>query len=196
MKTSLHQSGKWREAFTDQHMAKPNALIQPPQDRAFSKWDRPGPFTPGVTRAYEVVAADPDLMSDREPTEDTGVVWIVCPLDCVVRFTVLLCTEQSPVGWPGRQSMRTVLVYEEALGNAEHLYVVARVSRLEHKMRKNLADQRLRAFVAASEQGIEVDTRSPQIRLVATGIEHGTGVALDLTMAAMADEPGSFSAPS
>jgi hypothetical protein len=52
MRVSLHASGKWRAAFTEKHLKRPQPFIDPSRDRAVDKWERPPEFAPGWTRGF------------------------------------------------------------------------------------------------------------------------------------------------
>jgi len=77
MKTSLHSSGLFRHAFTDE--AK-SAWI-PDGDRAWFKWDEPAEFADGARLLLEIVVPTNDLTvpSTEPPAEDKTKIRLIDP---------------------------------------------------------------------------------------------------------------------
>lgn len=67
VRVSLHESGKWRYAFTEKHQCGTRPLIKPDEDRAKYKWDRPTEIFPGFTRAFVICVPSSELMEPAEP---------------------------------------------------------------------------------------------------------------------------------
>jgi len=85
LKISLHESGDWQHAFTD---TRGMAHVPPGQDRAMYRWYRPPEFSPGVTRAFEImspaseVTKPPYLEWDKifhPEYADKEIVWVPPP---------------------------------------------------------------------------------------------------------------------
>jgi hypothetical protein len=132
-KVSLHSSGRWRNAWTTEHVAKGSPFVAPGQDRATDKWDRPPEFSPGVTRAFDIVVPASEVTNPKVPDADTlsgkKIVWVTPPpRDYATHFTVLFTTAEvtaATSGWPGRRSMGTQLIWKAELPNRETVWLVA-----------------------------------------------------------------------
>src|ERR1700730_5680249 len=55
VKASLHASGRWRVGFIQESPHEATTRDNRSKDRAFVKWERPGPFEPGLTRGFQIV---------------------------------------------------------------------------------------------------------------------------------------------
>ena len=57
IKASLHQSGRWRFAFTSEYAKREfDHLEDPLGNRLVHQWTRPDVISPGVTLAFRVIA--------------------------------------------------------------------------------------------------------------------------------------------
>lgn len=113
LKVSLHGSGVWRLAFTEQHAQRVNSLVAPGKDRLIHRWSRPPEFAPGCTKAF--VIATPWLSLIDYPTAvqtKKQIVWLSAPDDgWETQVFVILVRHGTLVnGWPGSRSMGTSLV--------------------------------------------------------------------------------------
>lgn len=73
IKASPHQSGKWRVAYTQEHMTGPNPLWDDDRDRALWKFSSP-PFVDGVQNAFVIAAWRNALRPCDSSADDTVVV--------------------------------------------------------------------------------------------------------------------------
>lgn len=78
-KISLHQSGKWRFAFSEKAVARADSLIPADADRAWHKWDRPPEVAPGWTRAVTIVMPTSELARGQKPKDPEKIVWLDAP---------------------------------------------------------------------------------------------------------------------
>ncbi len=70
-KVSLHPSGRWRNAWAEEHVAKGSPFVAPGQDRATDKWERPPELAPGVTRAFDIVVSASDVTQPQHLDPNT-----------------------------------------------------------------------------------------------------------------------------
>lgn len=106
IRVSLHESGKWRFAFTERHLRRPEALIAPDQDRAAYKWDRPPEFAPGLTRAFAIEIPSTELRPPKGPDPlRKPAVWLpVPPPGTLIEIDLFLAREASTNTWPGKRA--------------------------------------------------------------------------------------------
>jgi len=92
IKVSLHTSGKWRLAFTEQHQNSAHSLIPPDVDRAHEKWERPAEFAPGWVRAFLISVPASELGTPATPQpKPNEIIWVAPPPEgYATHFTVLL----------------------------------------------------------------------------------------------------------
>jgi hypothetical protein len=155
VRVSLHERGPWRFAFTDKHQRGPNSFVPPEEDRARHKWSRPPEFAPGLTRAFIIVVASSELRAPRGPDPLTKpAVWIPAPPDgSQVEINVFLVRGAGPEQWPGKNKMRTQLLYRQALPSGEELVIVSHVVETSDEMRTRL-DRYKRATMEAQRHAV------------------------------------------
>jgi hypothetical protein len=132
---SLHGSGKWRSAFTEDHVAKGSPFVPPGKDRAYDKWNRPPEFVPGITLAFNILVPTsevtmPPHLKANATLRGTDIVWVPPASEgCATHFTVLFTSAEVTAttlpGWPGRNSMGTRLILMAPLPNTECVWLVA-----------------------------------------------------------------------
>jgi hypothetical protein len=130
-KISLHSSGRWRNAWTTEQVAKGLPFVGPGQDRATDKWDRPPELAPGVTRAFDVVVpasevTEPEHYGAKLPA-GKEIVWVpAAPQGFATYCTVVLTAAETTVsGWPGRNGMGSRLLWKQGLPNGETVWLIA-----------------------------------------------------------------------
>lgn len=84
LKVSLHESGKWRQAFTQEHLSEPSPFVSPSEDRATDKWEPPPEFAPGVIKGFEIMVPASEVTMPRQPGvkpdwEGKDVLWVPSP---------------------------------------------------------------------------------------------------------------------
>jgi hypothetical protein len=183
LKVSLHVGGRYRMAFTDQHPADPT------MDRAFVKWERKDNIAAGLTRALSlpVVAADATIPC-RADSRQLEIVWKPPPpAGQLGSVTVLLGlfkhAAASGASWPGQRSMGTELVYREALGTSETLWVLWHTEPLTAAHIEARESLRQRAAAHRDRLGEllpNVDLADPALRVVGMNEEDGCGVLWDV----------------
>lgn len=70
MKVSLHVSGRWRMAFTEEAVRKDPTLVSVGADRAWEVWDEPPAQFPGAVAAFRLVFPTEELAVHPEQRAD------------------------------------------------------------------------------------------------------------------------------
>ena len=141
VRVSLHESGKWRYAFTTKHQFGPKPLIGPDEDRAKFRWDRPPEVFPGFTRAFVICVPSTELMEPTGPdTLKKPATWLpVPPCGHQVEIDIWLARPPTnPATWPGMRSMGTECLYRKTLPSGEDLIVTAYVTMTDEERRRNM----------------------------------------------------------
>ncbi len=95
LKVSLHESGNWRQAYTQEHVSGPTPFVLPGEDRATDKWKRPPEFASGVTKGFEIMVPASEVVMPRQPGvtpdwEGKDVQWFPAPPEgCATYFEIL-----------------------------------------------------------------------------------------------------------
>ncbi len=91
-KFSLHQSGKWRLAYTKESGLKAHNS----SDRVMGRWSKP-PELNGITRGTSIFVpyVKASNLFERDPTDITpDTIWVTQPnLDCKITFALLIIKE-------------------------------------------------------------------------------------------------------
>lgn len=126
LKASLHQSGNWHIAFTPQMFTDGFAdSSDRPGTRFMDSWPRPKEIASGLTLAFRVwIPWFSATMLDTEP--DSAVIWIPpAPKEHTVEVAILISAPGCQMlGWPGKDSMHTMLVGSFALESGENVWLV------------------------------------------------------------------------
>jgi hypothetical protein len=64
-KVSLHESGRWRFAFTKEYSEDENSLAPSEGDRVIGKWNRPPEVADGITPAFMVSVPSAEVTEPR-----------------------------------------------------------------------------------------------------------------------------------
>lgn len=166
VRVSLHESGKYRFAFTEKHQSRADALIPVGVDRAKHKWKRPAEFAPGLTRAFAIEVPASELRTPRgsDPLKKPAIWLAPPPEEHHVEIDIFFARQMKPGSWPGQRAMNTQLLYQEPLPNGEELVITAhhastektRAARIEAYKREAL---RAQAVLIAEKAGTDVDMR-------------------------------------
>jgi hypothetical protein len=198
LKISLHESGDWQHAFTD---TRGMAHVPPGQDRALYRWYRPPEFSPGVTRAFEImipaseVTKPPYLEWDenfRPEYADKEIVWVPPPPQgYATHFTVLFSSAEGTAAtlpaWPTRTGMGSRLIADATLPNSQTVWLVAFEQEISESNRQHV-ERHKRLLVEAARQMKEDPSEIPEIRaLLSGGGDEETHWYLDISLADMKD---------
>jgi hypothetical protein len=150
IRVSLHESGRWRLAFTATHQKRPEALIGPDEDRARSKWARPAEFAPGLTRAFAIEIPSTELRAPTRPDPlRKPALWIPAPPHGTQWEIDLFLTRGVPRDeWPGQRALKSDLLYRQDLPNGEELLITGRVVETSDDRRRQREEYK-RSFLEA-----------------------------------------------
>jgi hypothetical protein len=114
-KVSLHASGRWRMAFTEEAVTKNRKLLWEDGKRTWDVWDEPPPSLPGVVTAFHLVfpTSEHGVHPEQRPKRQwDGVVFISeAPPDLMMLVTLFLTIGDPfprPRGAPARFHGRNV----------------------------------------------------------------------------------------
>jgi hypothetical protein len=131
-KISLHGSGRWRFAFTDQHARSAVSMVPSGADRAIHKFGPIDELAPGATRMIGLVVPWFSIVPGT-PAKD-GAMWLSPPGDGEAANITLVSfdhVEPSDDGWAGRDSLGTELIGTlpfDRSGRVDVVYMVRSLS--------------------------------------------------------------------
>lgn len=138
-KVSLHESGRWRVAFTNPE----NPLIPEGQDRAVYKWQRPDELAHGVTRAFEIGIPATEVAVPPEPIKHHAeTLWFAPPPKGeAANFDVFLASPGFDLseGWPGRDAMNARLIFDTQMSNGHQVFVLMHTAPMPQAIRDAFA---------------------------------------------------------
>lgn len=183
-KASLHQSGKWRVAYTEKHVAGESPVIDPSRDRAVKKWSRPPEFFPGLTHAFAIIIPCSEVVypAHGRPTEGQ-VLWRPVPAaGHVTEFDVLVSTPACVVtDWPGKRSMGTHLVGKLQFEAGDTVWIVAH-ERRETAQEREVWEARRKEARLALDATNTIPNERADYRAILTG-ESEAAFFVDLLIA-------------
>lgn len=174
LKASLHQSGQWHIAYSEETFeTKVKGAIAQHERRFIETWPRPPEIAPGLTLAYLIVTPSSAVTTPIDPAHDKKITWL--PNPCIKEATEIAIFIAKPnvkmEGWPAKNSMGTSLIGSFPLENGETVWAVWRhiplpefktagpgVGQFYKGMSKeNLKDANLRAIAfGETEMGMRV----------------------------------------
>jgi hypothetical protein len=123
LKVSLHESGRWRLAFTESYVQSHPERLTESGDRAAVKWARPPEAQPGWTHALSVVVPVRDLWRPDPPYKmPTKVRWREPPTQGMESHFAIFFERAS--GLTARRPAGDV-VGTFYLPNGENLWIIA-----------------------------------------------------------------------
>lgn len=127
LKTSLHESGKWHHAFSQNTFNNnvEGALLQF-EDRYIEKWARPSGLAPGITDAFRIVTPWSATTIEIEESNVKGIIWVPnAPEQKATEIIILITQSATPItGWPGKRAMGSSLIGSIPLENKETVWAV------------------------------------------------------------------------
>jgi hypothetical protein len=133
LKASLHQSGDWHIAYT-QEFFEENLNIFPDKyaNRFIIQWPRPPQIAEGMTLAFRIITPCLAVSTAPDIPLPKNIISIPIPPDNrAVEIAVIITKPNTFVSsWPGRNSMSTQLVGSMLLENGETVWVVHRVTNI------------------------------------------------------------------
>ena len=127
LRASLHQSGRWHIAYSQQAFEqKVQGALPQFSDRFIEKWPRPRDIAEGITLAFRIVTPWSAVTLPIEVDSSKDIVWLPnAPEPRATEIDILLVTPTTPLtGWPGQRSLGTSLVGSLPLANGETAWVV------------------------------------------------------------------------
>jgi len=128
LKASLHQSGAWHIAYSEEFFAdNVDAFADRPSGRFIDKW-RPSEIAPGVILAFRIITPFSAVNIPIASLND-DIVWIpVSSPDGAIEIDIFITSPHVLVSnWPGKNSMNTNLVGSILLDSDSKVWVVYRV---------------------------------------------------------------------
>jgi hypothetical protein len=168
LKASLHESGNWHIAYSQQAFKENvEGVIPKFTGRFIEKWPRPSEIAPGVTLAFRIVTPWSAVKNPIVGSDTTDVTWLPnAPERRATEVDILLVKPTTPVvGWPGMRSMGTSLIGSIHLESGETVWAVywmvampnlANVTKgigrfYKGKSKRDLKGEGLRALVFGTE---------------------------------------------
>lgn len=157
LKVSLHP-GFWYFGFTERHAGRESNLIPPGRDRRLHRWERPAEFTPGWTRAFEIVVPESELVDHGKAYEGAQAIWLPAPASGQsVHFNLLLSKPGAPRGrrgFPTAEGYESVseIVTRLGLSTGEDVWVIAHVQPTDPTDSEKIQDVRTRMGAAAGDE--------------------------------------------
>jgi len=127
IKGSLHESGRWHFAYTDNFYRKAfDGQQEPGCSRFIERWEAPPELAPGFRLALRILVPWSSVTSDITDEDATKVYWVEPPSPGrAVEFGIAI-TSSAPDedSWPGARSMGTRLVDKLGLPDGSMVWVV------------------------------------------------------------------------
>lgn len=130
LKASLHESGQWHIAYSQQAFEKRvKGAIPKFKDRYIENWPRPAEFASGMTLAFRIRTPWSAVTTPIVDSNIKRVIWLPnAPELRATEIDILITKPTIPVtGWPGEQSLSTLLIGSIPLENGETVWAVHRV---------------------------------------------------------------------
>ena len=144
IKTSLHSSGRFRHAFTEQAKSE----FVPEGDRAWFKWRAPDEFVPGAQHLLEIVVPTEDLTTPpEEPAESEKAKTTLFdpppPPDATIISMIVTAPGRPVDGFPRPEGgVPACLLAEWSLPDGRRLWIVGSHQALDAGMDKLIAEGR------------------------------------------------------
>jgi hypothetical protein len=131
LKASLHQSGQWHIAYSEETFENQVKGAIPQQDRRFIEtWLRPAEIAPGLTLAYLIVTPSAAVTTPIDQSFDKKITWIPNPAEGMATEIAILISKPEvkvePGDWPAKNSMGTQLIGSFQLMSGETVWAIWR----------------------------------------------------------------------
>lgn len=178
LKTTLHESGEWRTAYTAEAVTSGKVALRPDEDRKLIGWPRPPPhWQQGVTWAHCIMFPSSELRAGvaDDPGIVKDVIWIPDPgPERIIQVDILLAEaglEELNVRAPVEQDL--AILDQFRLPNSESVGVFRRTVVETPAMAAQL--QAAKAQFAAQAAATGVDLSRPALRTLVI-VERDNGV--------------------
>lgn len=132
LKASLHQSGNWHIAYSQQAFKRRvEGAIPSQKSRFMDEWPRPKAIAEGAILVFRIITPYSSVTSMIHQRDD-DIIWIPnAPSPKATEVDIIITSSGIQVsGWPGRNSMGTSFVGSFALDNGETVWVVYRTIKM------------------------------------------------------------------
>jgi hypothetical protein len=186
LKTSLHESGQWHTAYSQQTFEEVVKGADPKfKDRFIEKWPRPSDFASGHTLAFRIVTPWSEVTTPIEPVEEDrfkGVTWLPnAPELMATEIDIVITKPTTSVdGWPGKNLMGTFSIGSLLLENGEIVWAVYWFVDMPDSAGSPKGE--VRFFEGRSEEDLK-DAKEGELRALAFGTEpDGSRVIYDFAV--------------
>lgn len=166
LKTSLHESGEWRTAYTEDAVESGKVTLQPGQDRKVLGWPRPPQWQPGVTWAHCIMFPSSELRAGvaDDPKIVKNVTWIAdSGPGRIIQVDVLLVESSiEPLNFHTPVEQNLAVLDRFKLPNGEGVLVLTRTVEETPEMAAQLQTAKQQVAVEAAARG--VDLSGPALR--------------------------------
>ncbi|MCF8068296.1 MAG: hypothetical protein K9L30_06900 [Desulfobacterales bacterium] len=128
-KASLHQSGYWHVAYSNNFFEKKvESSEKIEKGRFIEKWFKPKEIAPGITLAYRIVTPSSSVNVPYDKSNFKRIHWISnANTGKATEISILISKPSTQISnWPGKNSMNTKLVATMILDNNEVVWIVYR----------------------------------------------------------------------
>ena len=157
LKVSLHESGVWRYAFSEEHWEGQASTGN--KDRMIERWNRPPPID-GITSAFMVVVPTSEIglprhqLPERAKKYTRDVTWVPpAPEGFATHFIVMYTEQDGPVPGdevrfvsrfelPNRQTV-SVMVHEQAISEEQQQQLEAGRQAIFEQMSRDQSEDRV-----------------------------------------------------
>jgi hypothetical protein len=141
MKVSLHESGNWRTAFTNEYAKRIFDDSKPISDaRLIESWTRPNEIASGVTLAFRIIIPTHDLEDiSIDSISKEKIIWISPPeIEDLTEIDIILTHPSTVItNWPGKDGMGTQFLASHILPNGETLWLVYQYTKATNEWYKD-----------------------------------------------------------
>lgn len=130
LKASMHDSGQWHIAFSNEMFEKRVKGVIPNLDKRFiDTWPKPPEVETGLVLAFKIVTPWVAVNSTNPVKKSTKVHWINPPPDdkCVTTYILISTPSARIADWPGK-NQGTSLVHSIVMRNNEVLWIVTDIT--------------------------------------------------------------------
>ncbi|AII60150.1 hypothetical protein X793_00375 [Dehalococcoides mccartyi CG4] len=166
VKVSLHDSGNWRVAFSQEfYHEQSDIFAENPKGRCLSVWE-PIEISPGVILAFHIVTPYSSI-TNPIGKNDNNVIWALQKPKYTASeiFIVLTSSDAVVSSWPGKNSMGTSLLGSFQLENKSKMWIVekpvicpnfkipqGRLTYFKNMHKENISGDNIRAFIIGKEK--------------------------------------------
>ena len=187
LKASLHQSGSWQIALTNQYFHRQDAKQFLENSRHFSRWVRPAETMPGITRAFTIYFPTDELGVTPSQPHTKVIHWLEAANEGSAVAAELMLTPHAPqTSWRSEDGAELPVIDQILLPNGETLCLVHHIVPVDPGILSGLTEvrMRLRKNRALNLQSSDWDPHLSDKRIVLMGnTPDGTHFFADASLA-------------